>query len=78
MKNALKSEPVVSAAAISALASAIVGLLVAFGLPLSAEEQESILTLVAVLAPFVGVVGAIIARRFVSPVDSEDTHRADV
>lgn len=47
------SEPVWSAAVIQAFVVAVIGLVVAFGLDLSDTQQDAILGLTAVLAPFV-------------------------
>lgn len=68
MKNLIQSEPVVSAAAISALVGAVIGVLVAFGVPVSGDQADAILNLVAVLAPAVSMlVGAAIARSKATP-----------
>ena len=60
----MKNEPVVTVAAITALVSAIVALLVAFGLDLTDAQEKAILGLAAVLAPLV----VTLARRYVTPV----------
>lgn len=62
----MKNEPVVTVASITALVAAVLALLVAFGLPLSNDEQQAILGLAAVVAP---LVAALVARRKVTPVN---------
>lgn len=57
-------EPVVTVASITAGVTAILALLVAFGLPLTGDQQTAILAVVAVVAP---PVVALIARRLVTP-----------
>lgn len=67
MKNFIDNEPVLSAAAITALAGAILGCLVAFGVPVTGDQVEAILNLVGILAPVVGaLIGAAIARNKVT------------
>ena len=46
-------EPLLTVGAITAVATALVGALVAFGLPLSNDQQAALLGLVAVVAPLV-------------------------
>ena len=62
VKNFAKSEPVVSAATISALVAALITLLVEFGVPLDDGQQTAIQGLVAVLAP----VAVILVRKYVT------------
>ena len=50
-KKILKSEPVISAATISALVAALLSLLVEFGVPVTDGQQTAIQGLIAVLAP---------------------------
>ncbi|MFI2663750.1 hypothetical protein [Micromonospora carbonacea] len=45
------SEPLFTVGTITAAATAVIAVLIAFGLPLSAEQQTALLGLVAVLAP---------------------------
>jgi hypothetical protein len=45
------SEPLVTVGGITAAATAVIGLLVAFGLPVTDDQQAAILGVVAVLAP---------------------------
>ena len=49
----MKNEPLVTLASITAGATALLGLLVAFGVPLTEEQQVAVLAVVAVAAPFV-------------------------
>ncbi|MEV6693357.1 hypothetical protein AB0M35_17995 [Micromonospora sp. NPDC051196] len=51
--NPDSTEPVMSAAAITAAVTAMIALLVAFGLELSADQQAAILGVVAVVGPLV-------------------------
>lgn len=60
----MKREPVLTVGGIGAAAAAILALLVAFGVPLTDDQQTAILGVVAVAAP---VIVAVIARRFVTP-----------
>lgn len=55
------NEPVVTVGAISAAVAAVIALLVAFGLNLSADQTAAIMGVVAVIAP---VVAALVARKF--------------
>ena len=65
----MKTEPAVLIGSLGALVAAIIGLLVAFGLPVSPEQQDAILAVVAVVGP---IAVGIITRNFVSPAKSED------
>ena len=58
-------EPLITVATITAAVSAVLALLVAFGIDLTGEQQTAILGVVAVAAPL--VVG-VVARRKVTPV----------
>lgn len=58
------SEPVWTTAGVTAAAAAIVGLLVAFGLPLTGDQQAAILGVVGVVAP---LIVALVARNQVTP-----------
>ena len=69
----MKDEPAITIGTISAAVSAIIALLVAFGVPLTEDQQIAILGVVAALGP---IVAAVITRRFVSPA-AKNTHRAD-
>lgn len=59
-----RREPLITAATITALVTAVIALLVAFGVPMSDDQQAAILGLVAVLAP---VVVGLLARAKVTP-----------
>lgn len=62
----LSHEPVLTAAGIGALVSAVLVLMVRFGLPLSTDQQEAIITVVTLVAPL--LIAAWIARSKVVPV----------
>ena len=49
----MKTEPLVTLASITAGATALLGLLVAFGVPFTEGQQVAVLAVVAVAAPFV-------------------------
>jgi len=53
-------EPVLTIAAISAIVTAVIALAVAFGAPLTDDQQKAVLALVAALAP---VAAGLWARR---------------
>lgn len=61
----MKNEPVLTAAAVTPVAVAILGLLVAFGAPISDEQQTAILAVVGVVVP---LASALYARSKVTPV----------
>lgn len=63
MKKFLKNEPVVSAAVITGLVGAILRLLISLGIDITGDQVEAILDVVTLAAP---IVGALIARRFVT------------
>lgn len=63
VKNLVKNEPVVSAAVITGLVGAILRLLISFGIDITQDQVEAILDVVTLAAP---IVGALIARRFVT------------
>ena len=69
----MKNEPAITIGTISAAVSAVIALLVAFGVPLTEDQQIAILGVVASLGP---IVAAVITRNFVSPA-AKNTHRAD-
>ncbi len=60
----MKYEPLISISSIVAAATAIVALLVAFGVPLTEDQKVAILGLVGVLAP---VIVALVTRGRVTP-----------
>lgn len=61
----MSREPLVTVSTITALVAAVIGLLVAFGIDLSKDQQTAILGVVAVAAP---LVVAAFARGKVTPV----------
>ena len=69
----MSKEPAITIGSISAGVSAVIALLVAFGVPLTEDQQTAILGVVAAAGP---IVAAVITRRFVSPA-AKNTHRAD-
>lgn len=71
----MSKEPVITIGSISAGVGAIIALVVAFGVPLTEDQQIAILGVVAAVGP---IVATVITRRFVSPAKSDNTHRADV
>lgn len=62
-KTTPASEPVVTTASITAAVSALIALLVSFGVDLTEAQTTAILGVVAVVAPLV----VIVARRYVTP-----------
>ncbi len=70
------SEPVLSAASIVTVATAILAALVAFGLPVSDDQQAAILTAIAVIAPV--VLGLVARSKAWSPFTAGATARAEV
>lgn len=69
----MKNEPAITIGGISAAVGAFIALCVAFGVPLTEDQQGAILGVVAALGP---IIAAVITRRFVSPA-AANTHRAD-
>lgn len=61
----MNREPLVTVATLTALVSGVVGLLVAFGVNLTSDQEKAILGITAVVAP---LVVAAFARRKVTPV----------
>lgn len=59
-------EPLLTVASLTAAATALIGLLVAFGVDLTGDQQTAILAVVAVVAP---VVVGLVARGKVTPVE---------
>jgi ABC-type spermidine/putrescine transport system permease subunit I len=53
MEALMKNEPAITVAGITAAVAALIGLLVAFGVSLSDDQQKAILGAVAVIAPLV-------------------------
>lgn len=67
------SEPAITVGSIGAVVAALITCAVAFGLPITDEQQTAVLGAVAVLAP---IVVGVITRGHVSPSDRKPTHRA--
>lgn len=65
----MKREPLVTVASVTAAATALVGVLVAFGVTLSDDQRAAVLALVGVVAPFVV---AVVGRRKVTPVPVDE------
>ncbi len=63
--EAMQREPAVLVGSLTSLLSAAMGLVVAFGLPLTAAQQTAILGLMAVYGPI--VVGRIVRSKVYSP-----------
>lgn len=63
----MNNEPLITVASVTAGVAALIAVLIAFGVPLTPDQQTAILGFVAVAAP---VIVAWIARRFVSPTSS--------
>jgi hypothetical protein len=62
----MQREPLVTVASFTALIGAVIALLVAFGVPLTGEQQTAILGITTVVAP---LVVALLVRSRVTPVD---------
>ena len=60
----MKKEPAITIGTISAAVAAVLALLVAFGIPVTDDQQTAILGVVAALGP---IVTGLIVRRKVSP-----------
>ena len=60
----MKHEPLISVSSIVAAATAVIALLVAFGVPLTEDQKVAILGLVGVIAP---VIVALVTRGKVTP-----------
>lgn len=60
----MTNEPVLTVAGVTAAVSAVIALLVSFGVDLTEAQTNSILGVVAVAAPLV----VVYARKFVTPV----------
>ncbi len=62
----MSNEPVWTVAGITAFCAAVITALIAFGVPLTADQQQALLGLVAVASP---LVAAFFSRRRVSPAE---------
>jgi len=64
----MKKEPVITVAALVAIAGSIIGVLVAFGVPVTEEQRDAIERLLLSVGPLVLLaVAALVARRAVTP-----------
>lgn len=72
----MKNEPALTVGAITALVTAAIGALVAFGVDVTPDQRDAILGLVVAIAGVAPFVSALITRHFVSPADKVNTHRA--
>jgi hypothetical protein len=64
----MKNEPVLTAAVIVALGGAIVGLLVAFGVPITEEQRDAIERFLIIVAPIVlSLAAGLAVRQAVTP-----------
>ena len=68
----MNNEPVITIGTISLIVSALLTLLVSFGVPITDQQVESILQFVAAVAPL--VVGYLIARGKVTATDRLKRH----
>lgn len=62
----MKNEPAITIASLTAAVAAVIGLLVAFGVSLSDDQQKAILSVVAVVGP---LVAGYFTRGKVTPVE---------
>jgi hypothetical protein len=65
MKQKLQNEPVMTAGVITAIITAVITLLAAFGLDMTAEQQAAIIALAAIIIP---IAANYLARAKVTPV----------
>ncbi len=72
MSAPLRTEPAVTIGSAAAVAAAVLGLLVAFGIDITDDQQKAILGVISVLTP---IVAAFLVRRRVTPVGGE--HRRE-
>lgn len=67
-------EPIVTVATITGIVSAVIALLVAFGVSFNEQQTTAIMGIVGVLAPFVV---AFIARQWTTPVAKAEAQAQD-
>ena len=72
----IKDEPVAFGGAITALVQAVIGVLVAFNIDITPDQQTAILTLTASLVAFTAL-GATIARNQVTPVANPKSNKGE-
>lgn len=49
----MKHQPLITAGLVTSLATAVIGVLVAFGVPMTKDQQTAVLVLVGVVAPLI-------------------------
>lgn len=49
----MKHQPLITAGLVTSLATAVIGVLVAFGVPMTKDQQAAVLVLVGVVAPLI-------------------------
>jgi hypothetical protein len=64
----MRWEPVINSAIIQALVTAVLGVVIAFGIPVAEDQKEAILTLTAVVCGII-LGGGVVTRSTVTPVD---------
>lgn len=64
----MKNEPVLTLAGITAVVAALIGVLVAFGVPMTDDQQKAVLVAVGAIAP---LALAYYARKRVTPVAAD-------
>jgi hypothetical protein len=69
--DAVKKEPAVTVGMVTALAAAVLGLLVVLGLNIDTQKQAAIVVIVGALFP---IVSALITRKHVTPVSKEEVN----
>jgi urea transporter len=67
----VKKEPAVTVGMVTALAAAVLGLLVVLGLNIDTQKQAAIVVIVGALFP---IVSALITRKHVTPVAKEEVN----
>lgn len=76
MHQLARNEPALTVATLTALATAMIGLLVAFGVDISDAQRDAILGFIAAAFPIIILLGGTI-RQFVSPAYKvDDAYRA--
>lgn len=76
MREVARNEPALTAATLTALATAIIGLLVAFNVEITDAQRDAILGFIAAAFPIIIMLGGII-RQYVSPTHKvEDAYTA--
>lgn len=71
MNKALKAEPAVIVSTLTAVVTAIIGLLVAFGIDVSEEQKNAIITAIGAIVPMIFLTGVIIRQTVYSPATVE-------